>query len=66
MDVKTEERYGFKISFINKEEFELIYKDIFESGEYNFQTNNPKPFILDCGSHIGLSVLYFKKLYPQA
>lgn len=66
MNIKTVKRNGLKISFINEEEFELIYKDIFEIHEYNFQTNNPKPFILDCGSHIGLSILYFKKLYPQA
>lgn len=66
MNIKTIKRKGFKISFINEEEFELIYKDIFELKEYNFKTNNPMPFILDCGSHIGLSIFYFKQLYPQA
>jgi len=66
MDIKTVERNGFKISFINEEEFELVYKDIFELNEYSFKASNPKSFILDCGSHIGISILYFKKLYPQA
>lgn len=66
MKIKTLNREGLKISFVNEEEFELIYNQIFRKNEYPFATNARNPFILDCGSHIGLSILYFKKKYPAA
>lgn len=66
MNIQTIERGGIKFSFLNEEEFERIYDNIFRKNEYPFITNKTKPFILDCGSHIGLSVLYFKKKYPAA
>ena len=43
-----------------------IFREIFIANEYEFFTSNPEPLIIDCGSHIGLSVLYFKKTYPKA
>lgn len=66
MSIRTTKRNKFKISFSNDEEFERIYEDIFKRNEYPFKTTKETPFIIDCGSHIGLSVLYFKKLYPNA
>lgn len=33
---------------------------------YLFRTGNAHPLIFDVGSNIGMSVLYFKDLYPQA
>lgn len=33
---------------------------------YDFKTENLAPYILDCGSNIGLSILRFKEQYPQA
>jgi FkbM family methyltransferase len=35
-------------------------------GEYDFVCEDSQPFIIDCGSHIGLSVLFFKSRYPHA
>ncbi|WP_221394105.1 FkbM family methyltransferase [Dyadobacter sp. NIV53] len=42
------------------------YKEIFVDEFYFFKTSNSKPVILDCGSNIGMSILYFKELYPDA
>lgn len=42
------------------------YKEIFVEEIYAFQAETPSPVILDCGANIGISVLYFKKLYPQS
>jgi FkbM family methyltransferase len=42
------------------------YKEIFENEIYRFDAGNATPRIMDCGANIGLSVLYFKKLYPDA
>lgn len=66
MTIKTIKRNGIIFSFINGEEFEAIYKDIFIRKEYPFRTIINSPIILDCGAHIGLATLYFKKLYPNA
>lgn len=42
------------------------YKDLFVKRIYHFEAYRPDPLILDCGSNIGMSVLYFKYLYPDA
>lgn len=57
---------GYKVSYRNDYELEVIYDDIFAKGVYFFKTENPEPYIIDCGGHIGLAVLYFKNLYPRA
>jgi FkbM family methyltransferase len=41
-------------------------KEIFHDEVYRFFSKNPSPIIIDCGSNIGLSIIYFKKLYPYA
>ncbi|WP_205508567.1 FkbM family methyltransferase [Longitalea arenae] len=40
--------------------------EIFVEEVYKFRAENDTPYILDCGSNIGLSVIYFKTLYPKA
>lgn len=55
-------------SIVYKRPYELLhsYKEIFEKEIYCFTSSTQTPLIIDCGSNIGLSVLYFKKLYPNA
>lgn len=50
----------------NKSEYKNIYEELFEHKEYFFTSCTHNPTIIDCGSHIGLSVIYFKKLYPNS
>ncbi|WP_295124105.1 FkbM family methyltransferase [uncultured Chitinophaga sp.] len=57
---------GYNMHFRNREEFlhgvdELFFKEIYKT---NFAV--PAPYIIDCGAHIGLSVVYFKTQYPQS
>lgn len=42
------------------------YKEIFEKNIYEFNTNSSNPIIIDCGSNMGVSVLYFSKKFPNA
>ena len=46
--------------------FYWSYREIFIDEIYKFKTNNNPPYIIDCGSNYGTSILYFKKLYPNA
>lgn len=57
---------GMEIQCRNLEETNEIYQEIFINEVYRFEADSLNPRILDCGSHIGLSVLYFKKQYPGA
>jgi FkbM family methyltransferase len=43
-----------------------MFNEIFANEIYKFNSKTPNPKIIDCGSNIGLSILYFKSLYPQA
>ena len=45
--------------------FFYAYHDIFSQEIYAFHTKKRKPVILDGGANIGLSIIYFKKLYPE-
>ena len=42
------------------------YREIFIQELYRFETSNPAPVIIDCGANCGLSVVYFKQLFPAA
>jgi FkbM family methyltransferase len=44
----------------------FMYNEIFRRQIYQFAPSRPDPFIIDAGANIGLSVLYFKRLLPQA
>jgi FkbM family methyltransferase len=46
--------------------FYMQYKDEFFRRIYHFKARRPDPLILDGGSNIGMSILYFKHVYPQA
>ena len=42
------------------------YKELFVDRIYQFKSENTAPKILDIGANVGMSVLFFKHLYPQA
>jgi FkbM family methyltransferase len=44
----------------------FLISEIFLQQLYFFKTEREDPFIIDCGSHIGMSILFFKILYPHA
>jgi FkbM family methyltransferase len=62
----TAQWHGFTFHHRNQPEFELLSREIFEEGEYWFDSDKSDPTILDCGSHIGLSVAWFKQRFPKA
>ena len=41
-------------------------KELFVDEVYKFNSNSTIPKIIDCGSNIGLSIIFFKRLYPDS
>lgn len=56
----------FEVRIADGPNYFMLVKDIFHRRIYHFDSARPAPMILDGGSNIGLSVLYFKYAYPQA
>lgn len=57
---------GKKIRILDNASFRFIEKEIFDQQIYRFHAGNDQPYIIDCGANIGLSIIYFKQLYPAA
>ena len=62
----TENILGYKIEGLTYASLRLLFHEIFLDQAYYFLTSKESPLIIDCGSNIGASILYFKKLYPRA
>jgi FkbM family methyltransferase len=43
-----------------------MFEEIFLRGQYAFESPKERPLIVDVGSNIGLSILFFKRLFPAA
>jgi FkbM family methyltransferase len=57
---------NYQVNTYDFESLKFLWEEIFLRQEYYFVTDFTKPFVIDCGSHIGMSVMYFKALYPDA
>jgi FkbM family methyltransferase len=44
----------------------ILINEILVNEDYYFQSDTDSPRILDCGTHFGLAIYYFKNLYPKA
>ena len=58
--------FGKKIQVPDAASFLFIRREVFVQQIYKFNTGSPIPYIIDAGANIGLSIFYFKKLYPNA
>ena len=58
--------FGLKINVLNYPAFIYMFEEIFIRGDYYFIAKTDAPLIIDCGSNIGVSLLFFKKLYPKS
>lgn len=63
---QTVQLMGFQVAYRGAGNLRDLFQEIFISASYFFVPDNSHPTILDCGSNIGMSVLFFKRLYPQS
>jgi len=64
-NILSETILGFRLSFLDYSTFIFLFEEIFIMNVYYFEAETDNPFICDCGANVGISVLYFKKLYPN-
>ena len=62
----TTQLLGYELEVSDAASFQPMYDEIFEKEIYKFVSSTETPLIIDGGANIGLSVLYFKRLYPHA
>jgi FkbM family methyltransferase len=56
----------YKITFRDGPVFLVSINELFINEFYKFKPKTDRPRIIDCGSYIGTSILYFKVNYPMA
>lgn len=56
----------YKITFKDPKAFLYSVKELFVEEIYKFKSENGAPYIIDCGSYIGTSILFFKTQYPNS
>lgn len=58
--------FGQKIKILDGPSFVSLKNEIIDNEIYKFHTENKEPFIIDAGANIGVSVIFFKNLYPNS
>ena len=66
LERKHESFLGLRVEVFDYWTFVYLFEEVFVGGDYRFDSKTAEPRILDCGSNIGLSTLYFKQQYPNA
>lgn len=57
---------NWNIQYVDAPAFISSFETLVVKGLNDFYSSNPKPFILDCGANIGISILRYKQLFPNA
>jgi FkbM family methyltransferase len=55
-----------QLRFIEKNAIDVLVHEILINEDYYFDAGTDAPVILDCGTNFGLSIYYFKHLYPNS
>jgi FkbM family methyltransferase len=65
MAPRTERICGTTMQVLDYDALLNLYVEIIVRREYQFDFDSSSPLILDCGSNIGMSLLYFKTMWPN-
>jgi FkbM family methyltransferase len=61
----TTDLLGTPLEVVDAASFLWTYSAVFETQLYHFRSDRPRPLIIDGGANIGLSICFFKRLYPD-
>jgi len=62
----SERVLGWTVECFDYNSLVFLIEEIVLRRHYEFVAGVARPLIFDCGSNIGLALLYFKRLYPEA
>jgi FkbM family methyltransferase len=62
----TTRLFGNPLKYIDSSSYYFLHEEIFQKEVYRFSTKRANPRIIDGGANIGLSVIYFKKNFPNS
>ncbi|MFY9242530.1 MAG: FkbM family methyltransferase [Polaribacter sp.] len=57
---------GLELEAADPPSFIAQYKECIQRNVYKFKANTKSPYIIDCGTNIGLSIISYKRMYPDA
>lgn len=57
---------GKELEIVDVDSYFAMCEEIFVKKNYEFEAGRKDPLIIDCGANIGLSIIFFKKLYPDS
>ena len=57
---------GYRVDYFNQSHALFLVHEIFVNAAYDFPCPNARPRIVDCGANIGMAVLFFKAVRPEA
>lgn len=57
---------GYSVNYLSFGGLVYQFNELFVDAHYLVPLDVTQPFIIDCGSNIGLSVMFFARLYPDA
>jgi FkbM family methyltransferase len=63
--LRSHKLFGHAFYFYSPQEFLHGLKELFVEELYR-QNLGPRPFVIDCGANVGLSIIYTKQLFPDA
>lgn len=57
---------GYNVCFTSLQNLKQFFYEMFVETQYYFHTDKESPLIIDGGSNFGLSIFFFKYVYPKA
>ena len=64
--MNTMRLFNYTVNFYQWADLSNLIYEIFAQKVYTFSSTNPHPYIIDCGSNIGMATLFFNKAYSNA